>query len=72
MSNKEKCIELLNDVPEFKMGYVLAYLQGLLADETADDAFCEQMYQNYLNDSDPTKHDSVTLESFAAGLGIQL
>ena len=31
MSNKDKCMQLLNDVPEYKLGYVLAYLQGLLA-----------------------------------------
>lgn len=72
MSNKEKCIELLDSVPEFKMGYVLAYLQGLTADETADDVFCEQMYQDYLNDLDPAKHDAVPLEAFAAELGIDL
>ncbi len=34
MSNKEKCVALLDSVPEYKMGYVLAYLQGLTADET--------------------------------------
>lgn len=33
MSNKEKVIALLDSVPEYKMGYLLAYLQGLTADE---------------------------------------
>lgn len=42
------------------MGYVLAYVQGVAADEEADDAFCERMYQNYLND--PEKDESYTLE----------
>lgn len=28
MSNKEKVIELLDSVPDYKMGYVLAYVQG--------------------------------------------
>ena len=32
MSDKEKVIQLLNDVPEYKMGYVLAYVQGITAD----------------------------------------
>lgn len=46
MSNWEMCAQLLNAVPEYKIGYVLAYLQGLTADEAEDDAFCERMYQN--------------------------
>lgn len=33
MSNREKCAVLLDSVPEYKLGYVLAYLQGLTADE---------------------------------------
>ena len=33
MSNREKCAALLESVPEYKLGYVLAYLQGLTADE---------------------------------------
>ena len=72
MSTRERCIELLDNVPEFKLGYVLAYLQGLTADETADDAFCEQLYQDYLNDSDPTKNTGISLERFAEELGVSL
>lgn len=62
MSNREMCVELLDAVPEYKMGYVLAYLQGLTADEEADDIFCERMYQNYLNDPDPDKGKGIPLE----------
>lgn len=69
MSSKDRFIQLLNDVPEHKMGYVLAYLQGLLADEAADDAFCEALYDAYLNDNDPEKHDTVSLQSFAIDAG---
>ena len=29
MSEKEKIVKLLDFVPEHKMGYVLAYVQGL-------------------------------------------
>ena len=43
MSNREKVIALLDSVPDYKMGYVLAYVQGITADEEADDAFCERM-----------------------------
>lgn len=62
MSNREKVIALLDSVPDYKMGYVLAYVQGITADEEADDIFCERMVENYLNDPDPEKDDAVPLE----------
>ncbi len=36
MSDKERATALLEYVPPYKMGYVLAYLQGLTADEEVD------------------------------------
>ncbi len=39
MSNKEQIITLLDNIPDYKMGYVLAYVQGIAADEEADDIF---------------------------------
>lgn len=62
MSNKERAIELLNMVPDYKMGYVLAYLQGLTADEEADDRFCQAMMEDYMNDPDPDKDKAFTLD----------
>lgn len=62
MSNREKIIELLDRVPEYKTGYVLAYLQGITADEEADDLFCQRMMENYENDPDPEKDKTYTLE----------
>lgn len=72
MSNKEKIIELLDSVPDYKMGYVLAYVQGIAADEEADDLFCEKLYQDYLNDPDPEKDEGITLEELAESEGIEL
>lgn len=60
MSVREKVISLVASTPEYKMGYLLAYLQGLNADEDADDVFCQQLYERYLND--PEKDESFTLE----------
>lgn len=62
MSNKEKVIALLDSVPEYKMGYLLAYLQGLTADEEADDAYCEQLWKEYQDDPDPDKDREYSLE----------
>ena len=71
MSNRELCVQLLDAVPEYKIGYVLAYLQGITADEAEDDAFCERMYQNYLNDPDPDKDIGYALEDCKREWGIQ-
>ena len=35
MSEKERASILLESVPDYKIGYVLAYLEGLIADESA-------------------------------------
>ncbi len=62
MSNKQRIIELLDAVPDYKIGYVLAYVQGIVADEEADDIFCQRMVENYKNDPDPEKDKTYSLE----------
>jgi len=48
MSEKERAAALLDMVPDYKLGYVIAYLQGLTAEsEATDDAFCESLYEEY-------------------------
>ncbi|MGN0163372.1 MAG: hypothetical protein ACI4EA_07315 [Candidatus Ornithomonoglobus sp.] len=39
MSNKERVMQMLDIVPDYKMGYVLAYIQGIVADEENDELF---------------------------------
>lgn len=70
MSNKEKIISLLDSVPAYKMGYVLAFVQGLTIDEEADDLFCEQMLENYENDPDPQKNETYSLSECMKEWGI--
>lgn len=55
MSNRERIIELLDVIPDYKIGYVLAYVQGVAADEEADDIFCQRMVENYENAPDEDK-----------------
>ncbi len=62
MSNKEKVVQLLDSVPDYKMGYVLAYIQGITADEELDDLFCQKMVEEYQNDPAPDKDLEYTLE----------
>ena len=35
-TNKEKCIALLDQIPESKLGYVLAFICGLLVSDAAN------------------------------------
>lgn len=72
MSDRERVIQLLDKVPDYKIGYVLAYVQGITADEEADNAYCESLLQDYLSDADPNKHDSMSIEEFARQEGITL
>lgn len=60
MSTKELCMQMIQNVPEYKIGYVLAFLQGLTADEAADDDFCERLVDAY--EADPEKDVAFTLE----------
>ena len=46
---------LINKIPDYKIGYVLAYVQGVAADEEADDIFCQRMVENYENVPDGEK-----------------
>ncbi len=70
MSNKERIIELLDSVPDYKIGYVLAYVQGILADEEADDLFCQRMVENYENDPDEDKDETYSLEECMKEWGV--
>lgn len=62
MSEKDKIIQLLDYVPEYKLGYVLAYVQGITADEDSDDGYCRKFYEEYLNDTDSEKEEEYSLE----------
>ena len=70
MSDKERVISLLDQVPAYQMGYVLAYVQGITADEAADDAFCERMLEDYRNDPDPDKDEEFAWEDCKKSWGL--
>ena len=74
MSEREQAISLINSLPESQMEYVLNMLKSFSAAiyEAADMAFCESLYEDYLNDNDPDKDDAVSLKEMAEQLGISL
>ncbi len=39
MSKKEQLLQLIEKVPDYKIGYILAFVEGITADEDADDAY---------------------------------
>lgn len=60
MSTRELCAKLMDNVPDYKIGYLLAYLQELVADEPDDDDFCRQLLAQY--EADPEKGQAFPLE----------
>ncbi len=60
MSEKELARNLLENIPPYKLGYVIAYMQGICADESADDAFCLRLCEEY--EKDPEKGQFVTFD----------
>lgn len=69
MSNKELAIHLLDNVPPYKLGYVISYLQGITADEVADDEYCENLMRCYDSDKSTEAHETIELDDFANELG---
>ena len=63
-------LHLLDLLPEYKLRYVIAYLQGLSADEADDDAYCTHLVDEYENSTD--KGDFVSFEDAAAMCGVNL
>ena len=60
MSEREQLMELLAAVPDYKIGYVLAYVQGMTVGQDPDDAFCQELYRRY--EQDPERDEAVSLE----------
>lgn len=71
MSEKEQAKMIIDQLPEYKMPRLLLFLQGIqFDDDIEDEAFCERMYQDYLNDPDPEKDKGYTLEDCKKEWGI--
>ncbi len=73
MSSKEQIMTLLDKMPEYKIEYILSVVKIVSAsDETEDDLFCKKLVDDYLNNNDPEKHETVTIEELAKELDIIL
>lgn len=73
MSEREQAKQIIDQLPEYKMGNLLLFLRGMLFDdEIEDDLYCERLVEDYLNDPSPDKHDTITLEELAEREGVEL
>ena len=72
MSNREKCIAILDSFTDSQLINIIAILQAArdAVSEAADDAFCEALYREY--EADPDKGNPVSLEEAARLLGVSL
>lgn len=70
MSEKELALSLLERIPEYKLGYVIAYLRGLDDSERADDEFCAQLLESYQTSAD--KGEFVPFEEAARMCGVDV
>lgn len=72
MSNREKCIAILNSFSEGQLANIAAMLQAAkdAITDAADDAFCNALYEEYK--ADPDKGQAISLEDAAKALGVSL
>ena len=73
MSEREQAKQIIDRLPEYKIGNLLLFLKGIqFDDDMEDDLYCQKLYEDYLNDPDPQKHNTITIEDLAAREGIDL
>lgn len=73
MSEREQAKQIIDQLPEYKISSLLLFLKGIqFDDDIEDDLYCQKLYEDYLNDPAPEKHETITLEELAAREGIEL
>ena len=72
MSEREQAKQIIDQLPEYKIGNLLLFLKGIqFDDDIEDDLYCQKLYEDYLNDPDPEKDEEIILEELAAREGIK-
>ncbi len=75
MSTKEKIYSIIDSFSDEQLPQIytmIVSVKNMLEDEVADDLFCQKLYEEYLNDTDPDKDEYISLEQAANELGIVL
>ena len=72
MSNREQIVQIIDQLPDYKLSTLLVFLKGMAFDDDLEDnLFCERLYQSYLDDPDPDKHETISLEDLMKQEGIE-
>ena len=73
ISEREQAKQIIDNLPEYKIGNILLFLKGVqFDDDMEDDLYCEKLVQDYMNNPDPGKAETITLEELAKREGIGL
>ena len=73
MSEREQAKQIIDSLPEYKIGNILLFLKGVqFDDDMEDDLYYEKLVQDYMDNPDPEKTETVTLEELAKREGISL
>ncbi len=73
MSEREQAKQIIDSLPEYKIGNILLFLKGVqFDDDMEDDLYCEKLVQDYMDNPDSEKTETVTLEELAKREGISL
>lgn len=72
MSNREKCIAILDSFTDGQLVNIAAMLQAAkdAISEASDEAFCTALYNEY--QTDPDKGQPISIQDAAAMLGVSL
>ena len=72
MSNRDKCIAILDSFSEGQLVNIVTMLQAAkdAITDAADDAFCNALLKDY--EADPDRGESVSIEDAAKMLGVVL
>lgn len=73
MTEREQIKEILDQLPDCKMKDILLIMKGIqIDDELEDELYCQRLVDDYMNDPDPEKHKTISLEELARQEGITL
>jgi len=70
MSEREQVIQILDQLPDYKITKILYLLKGIqIDDEIEDELFCERLAERYLNDPE---HEIISFEEAIKESGLTM
>ncbi len=73
MSEREQAKQIIDRLPEYKIGRLLLFLQGMqFDDEIEDELYCARLMDDHRNASSAEPEELITLEELAKREGIAL